>query len=316
MIKIIKKIALFMVFATSLTMFVACNDKNEEIETVSFYSSQSKKVLPENFVNNKNPFNTFGQTHNEMLDKIGFNIKGRLDEYVIKKEVYNSELQHLTDDIISISADILNNDYKVSISKDDFEKEVYEMVNNMSIEACPLNDIVRDIVLKYDDFNSILTQICSWENNLISKGEDIDSSDRFTLYYLSMFKYSFSYWYNALNDKDNAWNNFLAASYLNNSLHYFQNKGLFRDILNGIKDFTASACRWVGDHLGNIATGALGLALGDIAGGAACYYGAGFNMLNAFANPTYTIMYVGVCCASTAFASAIGACVGWTNPLF
>lgn len=309
--KINKLAILFMAITISLTMFTSCNEE-EDFRSLEI----NKKGL--HYTNNKNPFNIFGELHNEILDKMGDSIKSELDTLVKENYISTSSLRSISDSLIHISVNILKDDYEINIDDSTLICDINATVDHMSIADFPINDSIKQIVFRYNNYDSIMSYLCEWEDDLIKQYESGDTSILFDLYDITMFKYSFSYWYGAFLNKTNTWYGFLSAAYINKTLTYVSNKGLFKDIWDGIKSFTSSACSWIGNHIGNIVTCALYTAIGDVIGGAACYYGIhGLNVVAALhGNIPYTAMEIGIGCTVTAFSSVVGACIGWTNPLF
>ncbi len=202
-----------MAIAISITIFTSCNDE-EDFRSLEI----NKKGV--HYTNNKNPFNIFGELHNEILDKMGDSIKSELDTLIKENYISTSSLRKISDSLISISVNILKDDYRINIDDSTLTCDINTTVDNMSIEDFPINDSIKQIVFRYNNYDSIMFYLCEWENDLIKQYESGDTSILFNLYNITMFKYSFSYWYGAFLNKTNTWYDFLSAAYINKTLTY------------------------------------------------------------------------------------------------
>lgn len=311
---------ILLIVALGALVFTSCNQDED------FLEAGKNKDIQTNPINNNNPFNVIGLTHNSILNQMGDSISSNLRTATSDGNVTDAELKDIVYRLVPITSNILTHDYSVSTSEASMKNEIETIVGNLVIDSSNLSEDLRGIILTAQDYDQVINGICKIEDNILAQCNNGDTSAIYDLYYVTMFKFSFMYWYDALTNSSNPWNSFLTLAYVNNSLTYFPYKeGFLANIWNSIKNFTTSACNWVGNHIGNIVTAAAGMVIGDVAGALASYYGTDFtpygpvSMVDVFAgtvSPMISNVTIGVACGMSAFFSATGACAGWTNPWF
>lgn len=262
--KIYSLITIVVIAIIGIGLFISCKDDN------SF--SEGKNISPKsNSINNQNPFEIVGITHNEILSDFPNNVSienytvNDIYEYNLNKDYINSSISYATfySQIINggqfmLSYILSEEDLMYDLTKD---KEVSYYMDK--VKAIFVEMINENKEMTPEEFSERINLI---ENELIvlnpyDKGDIFEKElNKYSMLLssLSTARHSYSFWYDAYYNKENPWHNLLLSRVNNVGA-----KGPFWDFLCDAADVLLS--------VGKAVVAVVGFVPADIGG--AFYYG-------------------------------------------
>lgn len=300
----IKKIVFVTALAIMSCSFIGCNNTYDDN-----INNQSNILVNKKYVNYRNPFNQFGEYHNNLLSSIGYAIKDTLQVFANKGQVTSDDMQVLIGCVINVSSEILANN--INYSADTITIATYDAIDRLKVENSELNTLIKSAIVRArNNEDSLFNNIIDIENKLLVRYLNGDSNAISDLKNITILKYSMMYWSDAIHNINNPWHSFVLSAYINHNIYYVNNKSLVGDALHSLCNFVSSAVSWIGTNLGNV--------VGSIVVGASVDYSVGCYFIpystgagTVIGGPVGSSIGLGFGIGVTAISSAIGGIAGW-----